>query len=188
MYYTYIYFNPVNDIPFYVGKGKENRANIHYRGYSTNKQVAGYIKNLKEDDIDPKIEIIYTTNETAAFWLERCFIAAYGRKDSGSGCLLNHTNGGEGSDYWKGRTHTEEYKKSMSESTKGSIPWNVGIPLSDEAKKHLSSYNKSIGKIPPSKKGSFWVNNGIEEKMIFSFEGISIYWKYGRLFRKRNRK
>ena len=43
-----------------------------------------------------------------------------------------------------GHKHTEESRKKISESTKGRIPWNKGLPMSDEQKKKLSEVN--VGK------------------------------------------
>lgn len=43
MFYTYLYIDPRNDEPFYVGKGSGRRA-----WASHSKQVNGYIRNLKK--------------------------------------------------------------------------------------------------------------------------------------------
>lgn len=37
-----------------------------------------------------------------------------------------------------GRKHTNEAKRKMSESLKGNIPWNKGVPMSEEVKKKMS--------------------------------------------------
>ena len=49
----------------------------------------------------------------------------------------------------KGIPMNEEQKKKLSESLKGRNVWNKGIPMSEEQKKKLSEINK--GKIPPNK-------------------------------------
>jgi hypothetical protein len=112
MFYTYIYFNPETDVPFYVGKGKDDRANTHIKGLSSgNKYAMGRIRNLRAKGIEPTVEIIHTTNETAAFWLERCFIAAYGRKDLGTGSLQNKSDGGEGATGRRSKPMSQEQKE-----------------------------------------------------------------------------
>ena len=41
-----------------------------------------------------------------------------------------------------GCVHTEETKKKISESKKGSVPWNLNIPRTDEEKKKMSESHK----------------------------------------------
>lgn len=94
-FYTYIYREPCGD-PFYVGKGTGKRA-----FFEKNKTVEGRIRKLKSQGMSHDIEIINTTCEIAALWLERVLIKAFGRKDLGEGTLLNLTDGGEGSSGWK---------------------------------------------------------------------------------------
>jgi hypothetical protein len=110
-FYTYIYFDPRNNEPFYVGKGKGNRA---WANHSKNKQFNGRLRILKNQNLEPLIEILNTTNELSAFWLERCFIAAYGRKDQNKGPLFNHTDGGDGAD----TTKTENFLKALERTKK----------------------------------------------------------------------
>jgi hypothetical protein len=55
---------------------------------------------------------------------------------------------------WKGKRHSEESRKKMSEAHKGKSPSNKGKSMSVEQKNLLSEINK----------GSHWFNNGIEEK------------------------
>ncbi len=121
MFYSYIYWNPVTDTPFYVGKGKNNRANTHLSGRSTNKQVNGYIRNLRENGIEPVVEIVHTVNESAAFWMERMVISAYGRMDRGTGCLMNHSDGGEGPTGAIREPRSEEVKMRISATLKGMV-------------------------------------------------------------------
>ena len=44
---------------------------------------------------------------------------------------------------------SEETKRKLSESLKGRIVWNKGIPMSEETKRKLSEINK--GRVPPNK-------------------------------------
>lgn len=91
-YYTYAYLRE-DRTPYYIGKGKNNRA---YRNHN-------HIK------VPPKNRIIFlkkNLTEEEAFKHEIYMIAVFGRKDLGTGILLNRTDGGEG--------------------TSGLIPWNKG--------------------------------------------------------------
>lgn len=114
-FYIYIYKDPVNHTPFYVGKGHGRRKKYidnHYHGWCGNK-----IKSLIEKGLNPEV-IIYAENleEIKAFYLEKMLIAQYGRRDIGTGCLCNNTDGGEGV---SGRKASEEENRRNSERNKG---------------------------------------------------------------------
>lgn len=125
--YTYIYIDPRTDIPFYVGKGSGNRAK-DYSSHNHNKTLIGRIQRLRNLDLSPNIEYFFVSDDFSAKWLERCFISAYGRKDQFTGCLLNHTDGGEGTVGFK---WSDEAKQRMSNQRKGRKPWNLGKSMVD---------------------------------------------------------
>lgn len=84
IYYVYAYLRKSNNLPYYIGKGKINRAFKKHEGISVPKDKSKIIfleKNL---------------SEVGALALERRYIKWYGRKDLGTGILLNKTDGGEG--------------------------------------------------------------------------------------------
>ena len=87
-FYVYAYIRKSNNLPYYVGKGKDDRAwKPHIRSNGT--------------DLCPKELsqiVIMETNLTdiGAIALERRYIRWYGRKDLGTGILRNLTDGGDG--------------------------------------------------------------------------------------------
>lgn len=131
-YYTYIYIDPIKNIPRYVGYGHGNRAYSHLVK-SHNKSFAGWIRNLKENSLIPIIikEDVRSINEAKI--LEIFWISIYGRLDKKTGCLFNHTDGGDGG---SGRiyTHSAETKKKMSETRTGKSTKLKGRKLTEEHK------------------------------------------------------
>ena len=44
---------------------------------------------------------------------------------------------------WLGKTHSEEAKRKMNESSKGQIPWNKGKQFSEETKQKMRESQKA---------------------------------------------
>lgn len=118
-FYVYIYFDPRNDEPFYVGKGFGWRYKRHLTKYATNKHLKNRITAIQRAGLQPIITPFLTVDEAQAFEMERDFIKEFGRRDQGTGTLCNYTDGGEGSSGRKGFKHSEETKKHLSQKLKG---------------------------------------------------------------------
>jgi hypothetical protein len=145
--------------PFYVGKGENNRINIHLNGYilenDPNKMKTNIIKKIIRETSNEPIRIFYKENmvEQDAFDLETLMIITIGRKDLGLGPLTNMTNGGEG---LSGRIVSEKEKEikrlQMSGKNnpmygihmKGKNSPNFGRKWSDEILEKMSK--SKIGK------------------------------------------
>ena len=153
-FYTYAYLRE-DRTPYYIGKGKGNRA---YRRRD---------KGIKPPKDKSKILILkQNLTEEESFRHEVYMIAVFGRKDLGTGILHNRTNGGDGvsgavvsdetrrkmsealkgktrskeirrkiSEAHKGKTHSEETKRKMSDTRKGKT-------FSEETKRKLSEAKK----------------------------------------------
>lgn len=89
-FYTYILARP-NGVPFYVGKGMGKRWTLGGNEFSRN--VARKVHRAGDK---VKVMIFAAADEAAAFRCEVELIAAYGRRDLGTGVLCNLTGGGEG--------------------------------------------------------------------------------------------
>ncbi len=80
-FYTYLWLRE-DGTPYYVGKGTNNRAYVRHR----------------MGNAPPKDRVILQEHpsEQDAWDAEMFLIDYYGRKDLGTGCLINRTDGGEG--------------------------------------------------------------------------------------------
>lgn len=77
-YYVYLYSDPRNDRPFYVGKGRGNRAFAHLNDASVSAKVAR-IKEIRAEGIEPRIEILaFGLDEVTAFKVEAAAIDLIG--------------------------------------------------------------------------------------------------------------
>jgi hypothetical protein len=105
-YYTYAYLRK-DGTPYYIGKGKGDRAHQSAHSVKVPKDKSRILflkKNLSEEE---------------AYKHEKYMIFVLGRKDIGTGMLRNLTSGGEGNDFWKGKKRSEEDRLKMRKAQLG---------------------------------------------------------------------
>ena len=108
-YYTYAYLHE-DKTPYYIGKGKSNRAyKKHQKGI-----------NVPKDET--KILILkQNLTEEEAFKHEKYMIAVFGRKDLGNGILYNKNAGGNGS---SGKIYSQIERSRIRQNVLGKKWWN----------------------------------------------------------------
>lgn len=99
-FYVYILKRPDTNLPFYVGKGNDDRYMDHiiaaqYDRKDSNQSKIGTIRKYLEKGLLPLVEFIQCDNEDSAFEIEVEEIAKWGRMIDG-GILTNITLGGDG--------------------------------------------------------------------------------------------
>jgi hypothetical protein len=129
-FYTYLWLRE-DGTPYYVGKGSGHRA-FRSDGHGVLRPKSRQMIIVQE-----------WPSEKDAFAAEMFLIAYYGRKDLGTGCLRNRTDGGEGTSgisdeerqsrrirmlgtqLHRGYVHSSESRAAMRKS-------HLGVPLSKE--------------------------------------------------------
>lgn len=153
-FYSYLYVDPIHNQPFYVGKGKGDRAYVHLKK-SRNNFVNNKINKIRKLGYEPLVGLIRTSTEKYAFMLEQGLIKLLGRKDNGTGVLCNLTDGGEGT---VNINVSDEHKQKISASMKGVL---LGRPISEEHRQRIKK-TKSLKKTGTGK----WMNNGEVQKKV----------------------
>ena len=193
-YYVYAYLRE-DGTPYYIGKGKSDRA------YSKR-------RTFKIPPKDRIVIVLQNLTEEQAFSNEKDFIAWYGRNDNNTGILRNLTDGGEGvsvhihseetrkkqSELAMGRTFSIKTREKMREAAKGRVPWNknkIGIMVAwnkgkvgiqqhtEESKRKISEGNKGKQlseehrkKISESSKSKVPWNKGKTGLQVSPYKGI----------------
>lgn len=202
-YYTYAWVDPTTRIPFYIGKGKNNR----YK--APRKTRAGYkLTKLLErgHNLEDIVCIInFYTTEQEAYADEQRIIAWHKRHEDGT--LLNITEGGDGFTsngatlamklYHRNKTAQQinDFQIANSKAHKGTVWLNDGnkniktkIPetyLNQGYKMGMISKNfdnETLCRFSKRHKGSCWINNGKKNKKVKDVDTfLDIGWSLGML-------
>ena len=131
-YYTYAYLRE-DGTPYYIGKGKGCRINGKHR------------KNVKVPPKERRIYLKQNLTEAEAFRHEIYMIAVFGRKDLGTGILINLTDGGGGTTNISEETRKKLRKaatKYKTEKERKEAIKKSGREYYERNKEKLSEYSK----------------------------------------------
>lgn len=141
-FYAYMYLR-TDGTPFYIGKGSGKRAYRRDRNHYPPKT-----RSL--------ILVMPRANEAEAFATEIELIRNWGRKNAGTGCLHNLTDGGENPPSNKGIPKSDNFRRLLVERNKGN-KWAVGtqnrlgIPHTAASKAKLSVAGKGRTHTPETR-------------------------------------
>lgn len=177
IFYVYIFIDPRNGLPFYVGKGKGNRWKQHFWKSSLFKNTPKNSKLKKILSLGLEVIVhfyIIDVPEHIAYITEEALIQKYGRIDIGTGILTNCTSGGDGvrdvseqvrkelSIRASQRRATEEQKAERSRRMKGSGNHMFGRSFSEEHRAKISEGNQGKTKgVPRSQKDIEAIKKGL---------------------------
>ena len=92
IYYVYALIDPRTDMPFYIGKGKNNRLTQHLREATTGSKKNNRITEIRNAGSEPyALKLLENLAETDAYRFEEDIIATLGREEiDENGILTNN--------------------------------------------------------------------------------------------------
>jgi group I intron endonuclease len=142
IYYVYMYMDPRNNLPFYIGKGKNKRylKHLHETKENTeNYKKWAYIQGLRNKGLEPfVIKYIDNISEIDAYNLETVLIQIYGRKGIDENGILTNICIDNRPPSTKGRTPSIETKKKIAEAQRGEKHRLYGKQIPNETKEKMS--------------------------------------------------
>lgn len=141
--YVYAYMRIDGKTPYYIGKGVGRRAwSKHWNNDHTVETIR------RPANIDRIVILQDGLTDEQAVALEISLITLWGRKDKGTGCLRNLTDGGEGAVGRKQTMKTKEKLRLANLGKKASRKAKENMSIAQKGRKHsLASIDKRVLKL-----------------------------------------
>lgn len=151
IYYVYALIDPRTNLPFYIGKGHDERMYVHLsetKDSTRNIHKFNKIQAISSAGLKVIVEKLYCElDEPTAYYLEEFLIAHYGRKGYDENGILSNVCLSLRPPSPKGKPKSEEHKRKISQSCK-----NRNLFHSTETKMKISSYHKDKPKSEEQKR------------------------------------
>lgn len=175
MYYVYGLIDPRNNMPFYIGKGKNNRCYDHLKETlknTNNKRKYYKIKKILSLGLEVYVYKFKENikNEKEAYNIEEYYIREYGRIGFDELGILTNICLSSIPPSPKGRNVSDITKKKIGDAQRGMLNHRYGKKCSDEEKERKRQYNLKHNIVPPSNKGISH-SKETKEKMSISAKG-----------------
>jgi hypothetical protein len=139
--YTYVLRSPVDNVPVYVGMGGWARVTGHKHRYQPS-AIGAYVRDLESRGLNVSRELAGPFTRDEAYEFEELLIDEIGRRDIGTGPLLNMRSGGSRvrqSEATKAKISASHMGKTLSAEHKASVSRTLtGRKQSSELKQRHS--------------------------------------------------
>lgn len=190
----YVYSLNANKIPFYIGKGKNDRIFKHLYEAKNYNNISSYNLNMfKINKLNKTLNnntltysiFSFFDIEKDSFNEEKKLIKLLGRKDLKTGYLTNMTDGGDGVTRLneqsrnsmiqkltgrigpnKNKRFSNSWKENISKSKTGITTWNKGKNMSDDAKLKISKSHigNKLSQVTKDKIHQNWILKSDDDK------------------------
>jgi hypothetical protein len=157
-HYVYALVDPINRLPFYIGKGKKDRCFAHLKGYANyNKDKINYINNIRILGFEPIVyKIIEHLSNKDSLIVEDYFIEYYKEFLTNKDRIIPDRTGSKLSDDQKralrkinlGKKLTENHKRKIGKSNQHKPNYKINkIYKDNSSKRNEGSKNPNSKKI-----------------------------------------
>ena len=171
MYYVYELIDPRVNLPFYVGKGKDNRVYFHLseksRAKSDNQRKFNKIQKIRKEGHEPEVKIVeYFENENDAYFYEESLIQKYGRIRYDEGGILTNICESSRPPKLKGRTYQEIYGDNWEEQIQKRMETKKERKNYGGVRKHTEETKRKISEKVAGKNNPNYGNHHSQETLI----------------------